>query len=36
MNYPEYTKIDLVCSQMPKAAQNDVKSCFEATFTFYT
>ena len=31
--YPEYTKIDLVCGQMPKAAQNDVELCCEAAFT---
>ena len=31
--YPEYTKIDLVCGQMPKAAQNDVEFCCEAAFT---
>lgn len=31
--YPEYTKIDLVCGQMPKAAQKDVEFCCEAAFT---
>ena len=31
--YPEYTRIDLVCGQMPKAAQKDVESCCEAAFT---
>ena len=31
--YPEYTKIDLVCEQMPKAAQKDVEFCCEAAFT---
>ena len=31
--YPDYTKIDLVCGQMPKAAQKDVEFCCEATFT---
>jgi len=31
--YPEYSKIDLVCGQMPKAAQNDVEFCCEAAFT---
>lgn len=31
--YPEYTKIDLVCGQMPKAVQKDVEFCCEAAFT---
>ena len=31
--YPEYTKIDLVCGQMPKAGQKDVEFCCEAAFT---
>jgi hypothetical protein len=31
--YPEYTKIDLVCGRMPKAAQKDVEFCCEAAFT---
>ena len=31
--YPEYTRIDLVCGQMPKAAQEDVEFCCEAAFT---
>ena len=31
--YPEYTKIDLVCGQMTKAAQKDVEFCCEAAFT---
>ena len=31
--YPDYTKIDLVCGQMPKAAQKDVEFCCEAAFT---
>ncbi len=31
--YPEYTKVDLVCGQMPKAAQKDVEFCCEAAFT---
>lgn len=31
--YPEYTKIDLVCGQMPKVAQKDVEFCCEAAFT---
>ena len=31
--YPEYTRIDLVCGQMPKAAQKDVEFCCEAAFT---
>ena len=31
--YPEYAKIDLVCGQMPKAAQKDVEFCCEAAFT---
>ena len=25
--YPEYTKIDLVCGQMPKTTQKDVEFC---------
>ena len=25
--YPEYTKIDLICGQMPKASQKDVEFC---------
>ena len=28
--YPEYTKIDLICGQMPKTAQKDVEFCCEA------
>jgi hypothetical protein len=28
--YPEYTKIDMVCGQMPKVAQKDVEICCEA------
>ena len=31
--YPEYSRIDLVCEQMPKAAQQDVEFCCEAAFT---
>ena len=31
--YPEYSKIDLVCGQMLKAAQKDVEFCCEAAFT---
>ena len=31
--YPEYSKIDLVCGQMPKASQKDVEFCCEAAFT---
>ena len=31
--YPEYSRIDLVCGQMPKAAQKDVEFCCEAAFT---
>ena len=31
--YPEYTRIDLVCEEMPKAAQKDVEFCCEAAFT---
>ena len=31
--YPSYTKIDLVCGQMPKAAQKEVELCCEAAFT---
>ncbi len=26
--YPEYTKIDLICGQMPKASQKDVEGGF--------
>lgn len=31
--YPDYSRIDLVCDQMPKAAQKDVEFCCEAAFT---
>jgi len=31
--YPEYSRIDLICGQMPKAAQKDVEFCCEAAFT---
>ncbi len=31
--YPEYTKIDLVCEQMPKTNQQDAEFCCEAAFT---
>ena len=31
--YPDYTKIDLICGQMPKASQKDVEFCCEAAFT---
>ena len=31
--FPEYSKIDLICGQMPKAAQKDVEFCCEAAFT---
>ena len=31
--YPDYTKIDLVCGQMPKTTQKDVEFCCEAAFT---
>jgi len=31
--YPEYSRIELVCGQMPKAAQKDVEFCCEAAFT---
>ena len=31
--YPDYTKIDLICGQMPKAAQKDVEFGCEAAFT---
>lgn len=31
--YPDYSRIDLVCEQMPKAAQKDVEFCCEAAFT---
>ena len=31
--YPEFTMIDLVCGQMPKAAQKDVEFCCKATLT---
>ena len=31
--YPEYSEIDLVCGQMPTAAQKEVEFCCEAAFT---
>lgn len=31
--YPEFSRIDLICGQMPKAAQKDVEFCCEAAFT---
>jgi hypothetical protein len=31
--YPEYSKIDLVCGQMPKVAKKNVEFCCEASFT---
>lgn len=31
--YSEYTKVDLVCGQIPKASQKDVEFCCEAAFT---
>ena len=31
--YPEYSRIDLVCGQMPTASQKDVEFCCEAAFT---
>ena len=31
--YPEYTRIDLVCNQMPKASNREVEFCCEAAFT---
>ena len=31
--YPEYSKIDLVCGQMPQKSQKDVEFCCEAAFT---
>lgn len=31
--YPEFTKIDLVCGQMPSKSQKDVEFCCEAAFT---
>jgi len=31
--YPEYTKIDLICGQMPKTSEKDVEFCCEAAFT---
>ena len=31
--YPEYSKIDLVCGQMPKTTQKNVEFCCEAAFT---
>jgi hypothetical protein len=31
--YPEYTKIDLIYGQMPKASEKDVEFCCEAAFT---
>ncbi len=31
--YPEYSRIDMVCGQMPKAADKSVEFCCEAAFT---
>ncbi len=31
--YPDFSRIDLVCGQMPKMAQKDVEFCCEAAFT---
>ena len=31
--YPDYTKIDLICGQMPKSSEKDVEFCCEAAFT---
>ena len=31
--YPEYSKIDLVCGQMPKSTDKSVEFCCEAAFT---
>jgi len=31
--YPEYSRIDLVCGQMPKSADKSVEFCCEAAFT---
>lgn len=31
--YPEFSKIDLICGQMPKTTQKDVEFCCEAAFT---
>ena len=31
--FPEYTRIDLVCGQMPRTSQKDVVFCCEAAFT---
>ena len=31
--YPEFSRIDLVCGQMPKDVQKDVEFCCEAAFT---
>lgn len=31
--YPDYSRIDLVCGKMPKAAEKDVEFCCEAAFT---
>lgn len=31
--YPEFSKIDLVCGQMPKTTQKNVEFCCEAAFT---
>ena len=31
--YPKYSMIDLVCGQMPKATQKNVRFCCEAAFT---
>ena len=31
--YPQYSRIDLVCGNMPKTSQKDVEFCCEAAFT---
>ena len=31
--YPEFSRVDLVCGQMPKVTQKDVEFCCEAAFT---
>ncbi|MBO7538926.1 MAG: hypothetical protein J6T44_06560 [Prevotella sp.] len=31
--YPDYSRVDLMCKQMPKAAEKDVEFCCEAAFT---
>ena len=33
VHFPDYSKIDLVCGQMPKTALTNVEFCCEAAFT---